>query len=242
MHSHVVRRPATEAEHAALKKMLANAAKTSRRWKQGIENALVLWAASLLGLVVIWLAFAWLGRKLFEVEFGLHSSAMVWVLGVATPLCAAYAALSSVRWIRGWTDYCPLLRADIEGAQVLEEHYVFTEATRFQEPEHGGLIYFLRTAEDKVLALFDYESQELGTRGGDPLKSSFRPKAKLVMIRAPKAAFVISKVFSGEALEVGDPIDLAVAPKEWPKSESYCNIPWAELEARLGPPRTVQAT
>ena len=241
MHSHVVQRPATEAERAALEKMLANAATTRRRWKQGIENALVLWAASLLGLVVIWLAFAWLGRKLFDVEFGLHSSAMIWVLGVATPLCAVYAAVSSVRWIRDWTDYRPLLRADIEGAQVSEEHYVFTEAARFQEPEHGGLIYFLRTVEDKVLALFDYESQESGTQDGDPLKSSFRPKSKLVMIRAPKATFVISKVFSGEALEVGDPIDLAVAPKEWPESESYCSIPWAELEARLGPPRTAQA-
>lgn len=238
MHSHVVQRRATEAEQASLKKILANAATTGHRWKRGIENALVLWAVSLLGLVVIWLAFAWLGRKLFEVEFGLHSFAMIWLLGVATPLCAVYAAVSSVRWIKAWPDYRPQLRADIEEARVSEEHYVFTEAVRFQDPEHGGLIYFFHTTEDKVLTLFDHESQDLGTQEGDPLRSSFMPQSRLVMVRAPRTALVISKAFSGETLEVSDPIELAVAPEDWPESESYCNIPWTKLKARLGSPKT----
>jgi hypothetical protein len=133
------------------------------------------------------------------------------------------------------------LVADISGAQVAEEHYVLTAAKRFQEPEHGGLIYFLRTAEDKVLTLYDHESQDLGVQGGEPLKSSFRPKTELVMVRAPQTALVIDKAFSGEVLEAGDPIVLVVPPNEWPETESYCDIPWTELEARLGPVEPAQA-
>ena len=34
-------------------------------------------------------------------------------------------------------------------------------------------MYFLRTADDKVLTLFDYESQELGANGKDPLQVNF---------------------------------------------------------------------
>jgi len=242
MPSHVVHRPATEVELAFLQKTLASAATTARRWKQGIENALVLWAVTLLGLVGIWLVCAWLGRKLFEIEFGSRSSAAIWVVGAATLLSASYAVASTVRRIKRWVNYRPLLVADISGAQVAEERYLFKAAKRFQEPEHGGLIYFLRTQEDRVLTLCDHESQDLGVQGGDPLKSSFIPKSELVMIRAPKTALIIDKAFSGKVLDAGDPIILVVPPNEWPQTESYCDIPWTELEARLGPVAPAQAT
>jgi len=197
-------------------------------------NALVLWSASLLGLVIVWLVCAWLARKLFDANIGLHSSAAVWVLGVAIPLLAMYAVISSVRWVKAWKDCRHLLRADIAEALVIEEHYTFTAAKRFQEPEHGGLIYFLRTEEGEVLTLFDHESQDLGIQGGDPLSSSFQPRTDLVMVRAPLTAFVLSKTFSGEQLETGDPEELAADPRQWPESEALCSIPWDELEAKLG--------
>ncbi|MES1264651.1 MAG: hypothetical protein ABUU24_03245, partial [Variovorax sp.] len=235
MPSRVIQRQATPAELELLANVLRNSATAVRRWKQGVENALVLWAASLLGVVVIWLAAAWVARKVVNAEFGLSSPAAVWLVAVVAPLCGIYAAVSSVRWVRGWKDYRPLLRADIEGAKVQEEHYVFTEAKRFQEPEHGGLIYFLRTTEGKVLTLFDHESQDLGTQERDPLTSSFRPMSALVMVRAPKTGFVVGKSFAGAPLEVGPPVTLDVDPKYWPESESYCSIQWAELESRLGP-------
>jgi hypothetical protein len=234
MPSQVVQRVATSAELAFLEKTLRDATTNVRRWKQGGENALVLWAVSLLGLVVIWLAFAWVVRKLFFFDVGLHSAAAVWVLGIGTPICAVYAGISSTRWVRSWKDYRPLLQADIAAGQVTEEHYGFTSAKRFQEPEHGGLIYFLRTTEDKVLTLFDHESQDLGAQGGDPLKSSFVPRSELVMVRAPKTGLVIDKTFAGALLEAGEPVELSVGPKHWPESESCVNIAWSELESRLG--------
>jgi hypothetical protein len=239
MPSEVILRPATEAELASLRNILQTAATTGMRLRQGAENALVLWAASLLGLMILWLGSAWLSRKLFNVaDFGLHSAAGVWIFGLGAAVCAVYALISSIRWIRAWEDCRPLLKADIDTGQVHEEHYAFTSAKRFQEPEHGGLMYFLRTTEDKVLALFDYESQDLGVQEDDPFKSSFVPMSDLIMIKAPKAGFVLGTTFSGIPLEAGDPIELCVEPKHWPESESYVSIPWSELEARLGPARS----
>lgn len=175
----------------------------------------------MLVLVAICLGPAWLARKFFTTEFGLRSDAAVWIFGIAVPVCLIYAVISSARWIRGWHDYRPLLRADISNHKVEEEHYVFTEAKRFQEPEHGGLIYFLRTSEDKVFTLFDHESQDLGVQNGDPLKSSFVPRQNLVITRAPETRFVISKVFAGPPLEIGEPAELTSAPKHWPETETY---------------------
>lgn len=234
MPSRVIQRVATSAELAFLKRTLRDAPTNARRWKQGAENALVLWAVSLLGLVVTWLASAWVVCKLFSVDFGFHSPAAVWVLGIGTPICAFYAGMSSTRWIRSWKDYRPLLQADIAARQVIEEHYSLTSAKRFQEPEHGGLIYFFRTAEDKVLTLFDHESQDLGVQGGNPLESSFAPRSELVMVRAPKTGFVIDKAFAGARLEAGEPVEISVGPEQWPESECYVSIPWPELELRLG--------
>lgn len=235
MPSHVIQRQATPVELEFLANLLRSSATTARRWKEGIENALVLWATSLLCVVVIWLAAAWVVRKVVNVECGLSSPAGVWMVAVAIPLCGIFAAISSVRWVRGWKDYRPLLRADLEEALVQEEHYVFTEAKRFQEPEHGGLIYFLRTPEDQVFALFDHESQDLGVHEQDPLTSRFRPMSALVMVRALKTGFVVGKSFAGAPLEAGDPVTLDVDPQHWPESECYCDIPWAALESRLGP-------
>ena len=242
MSSHVLQREATEAERAALQLLLGNAATPFRRWKIGAGNAIVMFAASLLGVVIVWMVLAWLAGKLFNVEYGLNSPVAIWVLGVAIPLCAGYAIVSSVGWIRTWHDYRPELRTDVDKALVDEEHYVFQEAKRFQEQEHGGLFYFFRTADDRVFTLFDHESQDFGSQEEDPLKSSFKPMSQLVLVRAPQTRFVVSSTFSGFPLESGDPIDLVLDPEEWPESESYCAIPWFELESRLGPAKAMPPT
>jgi hypothetical protein len=235
MSSHTIRRPATTEELALLQTLLGNAATTARRWRAGLENALVLWAFSLLIIVVAWLTVAWLVRRALGIDFGLQSPAAIWILGFATPACAAYAVFSSVRWVMGWKEVRPLLRADLAAAEVVEEHYIFDAAKRFQEPEHGGLFYFLRTPQGQVLTLYDPESQDLAMRDEAPFASSLKPSSRLVMVRAPETGWVISKAFTGEPLEVGDPVELDAAPERWPENEQYCSIPWSQLEAVLGP-------
>jgi hypothetical protein len=127
----------------------------------------------------------------------------------------------------------PEIRADLEEGQVIEESYQFSAAKRFQEPEHGGLFYFLRTTDDKVMVIYDQESQDLGVRGEDPLKSRFQASRELVIIRAPRTKYVIAKQFSLGALDAGDPHELSLAPESWPESETFCKIRWDDLEERL---------
>jgi hypothetical protein len=227
-------RNATPAEVDSLRKFLAEAPSALKRLKHGAGNAFVLWAVSLLVVVVAWLAVGWLVGKALNLNLGLHSSATAWVVAVATPLCAVFAVLSSIRWVRAWPDFGPQLQSDLTRAEVIEERYVFTETKRFQEPEHGGLIYFLRSTENEVFTVYDHESQTLGLDDKDPLLSSYRPQASLLIVRAPSSGFVLSSQSSGAELRVGPPLELSVKPAEWPEAESLCSIPWEQLEQRLG--------
>ncbi|NZA27695.1 hypothetical protein H0E84_15040 [Luteimonas sp. SJ-92] len=227
------RRKATPDEVESLRKLLTEAPNTLKRLMRGAGNALVLWAASLLFVVVAWLVVGWVLGKAFNLNLGLQSSTTVWLVAVATPVCAGIALLSSIRWVRSWPDYRSQLRDDLTRAEVNEERYVFSEAKRFQEPEHGGLIYFLRSTENEVFTVYDYESQELGVDDKDPLLSSYRPQTELLVVRAPSSGRVLKSQPSGAELSVGPPLELTAQPAEWPDAECPCPIPWDQLEQRL---------
>jgi hypothetical protein len=94
-------------------------------------------------------------------------------------------------------------------------------------------MYFLKTTDGKVFVQFDYESQDLGARGENPFNSTFQPRRRLLIVRAPKSGFVIAQKFSGDALNAGDAHELSLGPGAWPESETYCAIPWDELQSRL---------
>ncbi len=195
---------------------------------------MLFWAVSTFCLILLWMAFSWGLQKLMQVEIGKTSVVAAW----AAALCAAFAIVSSVRWVKSWPNPRPLLEADLADGCVVEERIHFVTARRFQEPEHGGLIYFLRTAEGPVMVFFDHESQDLGVRGEDPLKSHFEARSELAVVRAPRARHVIHKQFSGELLDAGPPAVLTLDPAQWPEDEEFCPIPWEELDARLAAPRT----
>jgi len=221
-------------EREFLEQILRTAPTSARRWKEGAENAFILFAILMVVFAAGWWGVNWVIRNLARLDVGLNSAVAPWVIALGIVVCGTYAAVSTVRWIRRWKDPRPLLSADINGGQVVEETYHFTAAKRFQEPEHGGLFYFLRTTDDRVFVLYDAESQDLGVQPEDPLASTFKPCTHLLIVRAPNTGYVISKHFSGEPLMVGDPRELAVGPKEWPDSDAYCGIPWQQLETRLG--------
>ena len=222
-----------DSEREFLDCILNNAATGLKRWKQGAENALVLWAALMLLLVLVWLFVAWLVRLFFHVQIGWDSPVAIWVVIFGTPAFALYAVVSSVHWLRGSRDVLPLVQADLDAGVVIDEFYQFVAAKRFQEPEHGGLIYFLKTTDSMVRVLYDYESAILGTRDENPFDSDFKPRTNLLMVRVPKTGYVVSKEFSGEVLVGGDPKELAIGPELLPEAEKCCDISWDELERRL---------
>jgi hypothetical protein len=233
MPAYTTERAITDNERRFLQQLYKRTPTWWARWARGSENVLVLWAACMAVFLSVWGVLAWSLRHTRHVEIGWNSEYVGGALVFGVLGSGLIATLASMRWIQSWRDYRPLFHADLESGRVVEEHYRFREAKRFQEPEHGGIIYFLRTDDDRVLTFFDYHSQELGVRAEDPLASAFVPRTELTIVRAPRSALVIEKRFSGEPLASGSPLPLTVGPGEWPESDLSCDIPWEQLESRL---------
>ncbi|MFG6457386.1 hypothetical protein [Roseateles sp. BYS96W] len=228
------RRRATAEEQDFLQAALRTAPTSWRRWRLGVENAVVLWAGSLLGCVLAWWGIAWLVHRAFDLDVGMHGAAAAWILSIAVPACALLAMLSSWRWVQRWPDFRPSLAADLAACEVVAEHYEFDAVKCFQEPEHGGRLYFFRTLEGDVLVLDDISSRAPGRTTPACSVNQPSPRSKLVLVRAPRSGWIISQACDGEVLDVGEPVELAVAPEYWPAAEALCGIPWDELESRLG--------
>jgi len=161
-------RALTMMEQDTLQAYLSRLPTSSVRFRRAIANALVHWAVTLLVFVVAWYVAAWLAKKLTRVSFGWKSSWALPILAVGASSSGAFAVLSTLRWMRDWRDVRPLVLRDLNRGVATEEALLVTAAKRFQEPEHGGLIYFLRTNDDRVFVLYDYESQDRGVQGQDP--------------------------------------------------------------------------
>ena len=73
----------------------------------------------------------------------------------------------------------------------------------------------------------------MGASGEDPLTSEFKPRQKLVFVRAPKSRHELRYSFSGTELELAEPGELALGSSNWPDSGTYCDVPWDDLEARF---------
>jgi hypothetical protein len=221
------------AERRCVEDVLKAAGGPARRLMVAARRMLTLWGASFFLVLLVWLTLAWPVQVMGGRDAGLHSPFAPWIFGLGVPLCAVYAAIFTVRWTAHARKLLPALRADLETGDVIEESYRFTAARRFQEPEHGGLMYLLRTSDDRVFVLYDSESQALGAQQKDPLGSSFRPRSDLRVVRAPKSGVIVGKSLTGDLLDPGDPLELSIPPKDWPAPDAYCDLPWSDLERRL---------
>lgn len=230
----VTHRPATEDERRMMRRLLATAPGTGARFKAGLENAAVQFGACMLAAVLGWLALGWLAGTLFDRGWSLADPATLWFAAIATPLCAIHATVSSIRWVRSLPDDHASLREDVATGSVIEEHYRFTAAKRFQEQESGALVHFLRIDDDTCLCVFDAESRELGLSGGDPLQSSFQPRAELTLCRVPRSGDVLSRHVGGDVLATGQPVALTDDTRAWPEMDSVHAVRWDQLEARFG--------
>jgi len=224
-----MQRAMTAAERTALERMIEE---MGTGFRSQMLPSLVFLAAMMTALTYVgWLLVGWLLRKAFDAAW--TESLDPWVLAVAAAGSAAFAAVIALRGFRRARALGPKLRRDLQAGVVEEEHFRIVEARRFQEPEHGGLIYFLRGEDERTLVLYDEESQELGAADKDPLRSRFRVRSELAIVKAPQARITLDKRFSGRPLDVGAPCALNLAPTKWPEDESVCPIPWRDLEQHL---------
>jgi hypothetical protein len=223
-------RAMTEQERAHLRESLRNAPSL---WKLGIGNSVPVWAVSMFGFLALWTLIAWASNALFALHIGWRSSYALWILAAGALACAALAIASTLRWLKSSGEYRSLAQADLDNGVVMDEHLEFLAAKRFQEPEHGGLMYLALTTDNRVFTLYDHESQRLGLTGRDPLTSSFQPSTQLRIVRAPLTRFAIAKTISGVPLVADIAGELTVPPEQWPEPDEFCDIPWHELERRF---------
>lgn len=220
----------TAKERAHLRESLR---KAPSLWRLGIGNAVPVWTVSMLGYIALWSLTAWVAKTLFARSIGWRSDFALWILAGGGIACAALAIVSTMRWLKSSGEYRSLAQADLDNGVVTDERLEFVAAKRFQEPEHGGLMYLALTTDDRVFTLYDYESQTLGLDGRDPLTSSFRPTSQLRIVRAPLTRFAIAKTAAGGPLAADIVGELTVPPEQWPEPDEFCDIPWHELEQRF---------
>lgn len=230
----ITSRPLTEPERLELQTLLAAAPTPARRRALTASNAFVMWGVMMLSVMAVWLVTASLVKALSGQAIGWDSAWRVPVTLGGGVVCAVLAVAHSLRWIRGVDDPAPALQADLAAGVAEELQFDFTEALRFQEPEHGGVVWFLRTPDDQAYVLYDHESQERGVRGEDPLGSSFVPNTRRVVVRAPRSLAVLSARFEGGALPWPPAAPLKAPPSDWPDHEALSAVPWPDVAGRFG--------
>ena len=80
---------------------------------------------------------------------------------------------------------------------------------------------------------FDYESQDLGATGKDPLDSSFTAKEMLLVEKTPIAGRLLGESFSGKPFQRPEVNDLLSTDDEWMEWEGFVDVEWGSLESRL---------
>lgn len=230
-----IERPCTEAESAFLTERYETA-QANRRQDLVPAAALPAWVFLMGGFLALWAIVAWAAAATLHVEIGMHSFYSPQILAAGAMLAALPFAVEATRKMLWRRKHIARLHEELTRNLVCEEHFIFTEARCFQEQEHGGLIYFLHTDDDRVFVMYDTESQQLRIDGGNPFASAFAPCGQLERVRTPQTRIPLATRFSGFRLNAGGVFDLLANPEDWPEDGDYCDCPWSDLITRYASP------
>ncbi len=230
----ITQRPVTAEEQIIIDEMRAQIPSANQHQWIVLKTALRFWLNS--SIIVLSLGFGlfWLLKHFVNAKFAEYGPLLPYLAIFASSGCAILALFSSIKFGRDMRRKQNAVSQDLATGLVNQESYLIVAAQRFQEPEHQGLMYFLLTDQQKVLVLYDRESQELSLQDRNPLASSFSPKASLCIARLPNTGEMLSCKFSGTPLTLNPPLELSLAPEDWPEDGSYCDIRFDQLAQRLG--------
>ncbi len=221
----VKQRAINEDELAYLEMLLASVLNPRKRLLKTILNLLVVWSFSLIGFTIAWFIASFALQQGWQIDISVTSSAGVYIKWAGIIFSGLYAIYSTTRWLAELPNQYALITQDLQQATVNEQTFKVSDVVRFQEPELGGYIYFLQI-EQKVLVLYDYQSQEEGE------SSDFVVKGNIHRGQAPESGFYFEPQFSGETVNVSASYKLTLKPEEWPEPDSWCKTPWHELKAK----------
>lgn len=229
MSSKIITRKMTSDERSKLEE-ISGLVTLKKKWLQGAENTLVLWSATLLAIFMLGGLVVFLIEKIFDINVLFSSEITVWGLSILIIGSGVYAIISSYNWIKNWGDFKPLIIEDLKHSNIFQETLEITEIKKFQEIEHGGIIYFLHNKDGRVFVL---QHSDYHINPDDRIP--FIIKRKLKIAYAPKSNFMLSTDFSGEIIDSEKLFKLTVPPNKWPEEHTWCNIRWDDLEKTLSP-------
>lgn len=202
------------------------------RWQE-VPIALGLWGLVAAVLFGAWSVLGKLSDGFLGWPLDWDSTAGRWLLSGALLAWTAWCVRGVIRQRRHTAQLRDRLRQDLAAAEVEERNHRFVAARVFEEPEHGGLIYFLRTDRDRVYVHYDQESLERAIPGHAADAIPFRPRTLLVSVQAPRSGWSVGEQWSGDALDAGAPLPINLDPERWPEDGRFSRIPWDRLDQRL---------
>jgi hypothetical protein len=222
-------RAASDGERSALQAALRDS-RQSRSQRLRLLPGLSF--SLLLPLGLLWCILYWVGWKFFSLDLGLHGAAAPWIAGVAVLALVAMVGPEVSKTLRHSRSAIRALEADLASGSVEDMTIRITDAMRFQEPEHGGFLYFLRTGDERVYVQFDYGSQDRG-------RSRYLPRDTLNVVRGQHGGHILASVFTGHPVEIAHDGKLTAKPGQWPEPDTFCSTPWNMLVSTYAAERDV---
>jgi hypothetical protein len=183
-------------------------------------------------LVLIWIFINWLLGFIITFDFGWNSQYRNYILWPIVGLSYSWLFFEVAKTCGPNSQTKQALKKDLEVKVLKVSEYPIYEVKFFEEPEHGGFIYFVRTSGDKVLALFDSESQDLSIDDQDPKDSSYKIRNVLKISKAPNSNIIVGEQFSGEPVQIPELEVFTANTKIWPKHADFVKCKWENISAK----------
>ena len=227
-----------EYEIAMDKDVAAELVKISETTFLSKESLKLIWETVPMGgtiisfvLVLVWLFINWFLGFIVPLDFGWNSQYRNYILWPIVGFSYLWLFFEVALTCGPDPQIKQALRKDLEKRVLKVSEYPIYEAKVFEEPEHGGFIYFVRTSGDKVLALFDAESQDLSIDGQDPFDSSYKIRSVLKISRAPNSNMIVDEQFSGKLVPIPEPEVCNEDSDIWPEHADFVKCKWEKVSS-----------
>ena len=200
----------------------------------GARHFLRNWKYSLIGLALVWLAIAHAVEEVSDATV-LFDAQILPVAAVAILALSVFAAFVMTRI--GRSSYDPEIAEDARQAlasgEVVDKIFQLREGKVFVQPGKSGLVYFLRTDEDRVYVWFDEESEDLADEGKSIFSGKTKPLTRLIIPTSVAGDYEFDVTFEGSPIPLSEPMPLIRNEDKWPDDEEFCKVDWADVESRF---------
>lgn len=183
---------------------------------------------------MLWLLLNWLLGLIITFDFGWNSQYRNYIFWSIVGLSYLYLFVEVAKSCGPDSKTREAIKKDLAKNIVKVSEYPISEVKVFEEPEHGGFIYFVRTFDSKVIALFDSESQDLSIDGEDPNNSPYKIRNILKISRTPIANHIVDEEFSGDIVAIPELKLFTDNTNIWPEHADLIKCKWENINAKYG--------